>query len=137
MKKTFMLFAIIMLSGMLLSAQSAKNSIEVLYFKANLACCKARACNALESDIQNIISESYPDSSVVLTEIKLIDTTNNALIAKYNAQSQTVVIVKKKKKKEFSIDVSDIVKAYVQNQNKETLKQELMAKIEEIKKQKK
>lgn len=126
-----------MFSGMLLNAQTAKNKIEVLYFKANLACCKARSCNALESDIKKIISESYPDSSVVLTEVKLVDTINNALIAKYNAQSQTVVIVKKRKKKEFSIDVSDIVKAYVQNQNKETLKQELTSKISEIQKKKK
>jgi len=137
MKKPIVLFAIIMLSGMLLNAQSAKNKIEVLYFKANLACCKARSCNAMESDIQTIISESYPDSSVVLTEVKLADTTNNSLIEKYMAQSQTVVIVKKKKNKEFSIDVSDIVKAYVQNQNKETLKQDLTAKISELKKKKK
>jgi len=137
MKKILVLFAIIMLSGMMLNAQSAKNKIEVLYFKANLACCKARSCNALESDIQKIISESYPDSSVVLTEVKLIDTTNNALIAKYKAVSQTVVIVRKKKNKEFSIDVSDIVKEYITNQNKETLKQELIAKVDEIKKKKK
>lgn len=137
MKKSIVLFAIIMLSGMLLSAQSAKNKIEVLYFKANLACCKAKACNVVEADIQKIISDNYPDSSVVLTEVKLADTTNNALIAKYNAQSQTVVIVRKKKDKEFSIDVSDIVKVYIQNQNKETLKQELVAKVDEIKMKKK
>lgn len=137
MKKHIVLFVVIMFSGFLLNAQSAKNKIEVLYFKANLACCKAKACNALESDIQTIITEAYPDSSVVLTEVKLIDTTNNALIEKYKAQSQTVVIVRKKKNKEFSIDVSDIVKAYITNQNKETLKQELIAKVDEIKKKKK
>lgn len=136
MKKSIVLFVIIMFSGMLLNAQSSKNKIEVLYFKANLCACKAKSCNALEADIKNIISENFPDSSVILTEVKLADTTNNALIAKYKAQSQTVVIVTNKKKKEFSIDVSDIVKAFVQNQNKETLKQELIAKIDEIKKKK-
>ncbi len=134
MKKTILILAAIMLSGMLLSAQSTKEKIEVLYFKANLVCCKARACNALESDIQNIISENYPDSSVVLKEIKLADEANKTLVEKYKAQSQTVIIVKKKKNKEFSIDVSEIVKAYVQNQNKETLKQELISKISELKK---
>lgn len=125
-----------MFSGMLLNAQTSKGKIEVLYFKANLACCKAKACNALEFDLQNFISKNYPDSSVVLTEIKLADTTNNALIKKYNAQSQTVIIVKKKKKKEYSVDVTDIVKAYVQNRNQEALKQELTAKVSEIKKKK-
>lgn len=137
MKKFIFFFVIIMLSCLFLNAQSAKNKIEVLYFKANLACCKARSCNALESDIQKIISESYPDSSVVLTEVKLADSANNALIAKYNAESQTVVIIRKKKNKEFSIDVTDVVKAYIQNQNKETLKQQLIAKVDEIKKKKK
>ena len=137
MKKPIVLIAIIMLSGMLLSAQSVKNKIEVLYFKANLSCCKSRACNALEAEIQNIISENYPDSSVVLTEIKLVDEANKALIEKYNAKSQTVIIVRKKKKKEFYVDVSDIVQSYVQNQNKETLKQEVTAKISEIKEKKK
>ena len=137
MKKSILLFGVIIFSGMMLNAQTAKNRIEVLYFKANLACCKARSCNALEGDIQKIIAESYPDSSVVLTEVKLADSTNISLIEKYKAQSQTVVIVKKTKKNEFSTDVTEIVKGYVINQDKESLKKELIAKIGEIKKKNK
>ena len=137
MKKSILLFGVIIFSGMMLNAQTAKNRIEVLYFKANLACCKARSCNALEGDIQKIIAESYPDSSVVLTEVKLADSTNISLIEKYKAQSQTVVIVKKTKKNEFSTDVTEIVKGYVINQDKESLNKELIAKIGEIKKKNK
>jgi hypothetical protein len=136
MKKTLLFIAIIMLSGIMLSAQSSKEKIEVLYFKANLACCKARACNALETDIQTILQRNFADSSVVLKEIKLSDSANKALIEKYKAQSQTVIILKSKKKKETSADVSDIVKTYVQNQNKEALEKALLAKINEVKKKK-
>jgi len=136
MKKSIVLLAIIMLSGMLLNAQSSKNKIEVLYFKANLACCKAKACNVLENDIKAMVYKIYPDSNVVFKEILLADTMNNSLIAKYKAQSQTVVIIKKKKNKEISIDISGIVKTYVQNQNKETLEQEMKSKFDELEKKK-
>jgi hypothetical protein len=111
-------------------AQKSKVKIEVLYFKANLACCKARACNALESTIQNIILKNYPDSNkVVFREIRLADEANKTLIDKYKAQSQTVVLVKKKKKKEESIDVSDIVNNYKISANQEILEKELNEKI--------
>lgn len=136
MKKTALFLAIIIISSTALFSQSSKGKLEVLYFKANLACCKARACNALGTDIQSIIQKNFADSSVVLREIKLADETNKALVEKYKAQSQTVIIVKKKKKKETSTDVSDIVKAYVQDQNKETFEQALLAKINEVKKKK-
>ncbi|OIP02067.1 MAG: hypothetical protein AUJ97_06420 [Bacteroidetes bacterium CG2_30_32_10] len=109
MKKTIFLLTIAIFSGMMLFAQSKKSSIEVLYFKANLACCKAKACNVLESDIQNIITKNYPDGSVKFTEVKLVDVANKDLIDKYNAKSQTVIIVKKTKKKETFVDVSDLV----------------------------
>ncbi|MDD5571619.1 MAG: hypothetical protein PHD97_10775 [Bacteroidales bacterium] len=131
MKKIIVIVATIMLSGIMLSAQSTKSKVEVLYFKANLACCKARACYVLEVDIQNIVGK---DTSIVFREIKLADEANKALVEKYKAKSQTVIIIKKKKKKEYSTDISDIVQAYVQNQNKETLEKELMNKINEIKK---
>lgn len=122
-----------MFSGMLLNAQNNKGKIEVLYFKANLACCKAKACNAIETDIQAIILKNFPDNSVSFKEIKLADTLNNALIKKYSAVSQSVIIVKKKKKKEFSTDISYAVKSYIQSQNKEALEAELLSKIAEIK----
>jgi hypothetical protein len=137
MKKNIVLFAFIMLSVVTLSAQSKKGKIEILYFKANLCACRAKSCSALENDIKAIVGKNYPDSSVVVTEIKLADDANKALVEKYKAQSQTVIIVKKKKNNEFSSDVSDIVKTYVQDQNKETLEQQLKIKIDEIKKKKK
>jgi hypothetical protein len=137
MKKNIVLFAFIMLSIISLSAQSKKGKIEILYFKANLCACRAKSCNALENDIKTIVQKNYPDSSIVVTEIKLADDANKSLVEKYKAQSQTVIIVKKMKKNEFSSDITDIVKTYVQDQNKETLEQQLKNKIDEIKKQKK
>jgi hypothetical protein len=131
MKKTIFLLTIAILSGMMLYAQSKKSSIEVLYFKANLACCKAKACNQLEADIQNLITKNYPKGNVVFKEIKLADAANKELIDKYNAKSQTVIIVKKTKKKESFSDVSDIVQKYMISQDKAGFEKDLTAKINE------
>jgi len=132
MKTSLILLIIVMTSVINLSAQTKNAKIEVLYFKANLACCKAKSCNALENDIKTIIVKNYPDSnSVIFKEIKLVDEANKALIEKYKAESQTVIIIKKKKKKETSIDVTDIVKIYIKDQNKESLEKQLISKINE------
>jgi hypothetical protein len=131
MKKTIFLLTIAILSGMMLYAQSKKSSIEVLYFKANLACCKAKACNQLEADIQNLITKNYPKGNVVFKEIKLADAANKELIDKYNAKSQTVIIVKKTKKKESFSDVSDMVQKYMISQDKAGFEKDLTAKINE------
>ena len=50
----FLLVASMAISGTLFG-QSNKRNVEVLYFKANLACCKATACNVLEGNIRSII----------------------------------------------------------------------------------
>jgi hypothetical protein len=129
MKKIFLgLFVVLLMTN--LSAQTKKNPIEVLYFKANLACCKARACNALEDNIVKIIEKNYPKRNVVLKEIKLSDTLNTALIEKYKAKSQTIVIVKKSKKAESSNDISDLVKTNIQNYD--NLEKEIVAKLNEF-----
>ncbi|HNW90079.1 MAG TPA: hypothetical protein PKN48_10475 [Bacteroidales bacterium] len=130
MKKVTLLLAFLIISTSALFAQSAKGKAEVLYFKANLACCKAKACNVLEADIKTIVEKNYPKGNVVFKEIKLAEESNKALVEKYQAGSQTVVIVKKKKKNETSINVTDIVKNYLLDQNKETLEKELVAQID-------
>ena len=84
------LLAMLAISGNLF-AQSNKKSVEVLYFKANLACCKAKACNALEGNIKSIIDKNYPNGNVNFKVVKLADEANKELVDKYKAQSQTVV----------------------------------------------
>lgn len=132
MKKTIFLLTIAIFSGMMLFAQAKKSTVEVLYFKANLACCKAKTCNALQADIQSLITKNYPNGNVVMKEVKLADEANKDLIAKYNAKSQTVIILKKSKKKEKYFDASDMVQKYVQSQDKTTFEKEFIAKINEI-----
>jgi len=130
MKKTALFLAIIIISASALFAQSTKGKAEVLYFKANLACCKAKACNVLEAGIKGIVEKNYPGGNVVFKEIKLAEENNKALVDKYQAGSQTVIIIKKKKKKEASINVSDLVQNYLKNPDKVTLEKELIAKID-------
>ncbi len=136
MKKAILLLSVFVCFSSMIFAQSSKAKVEVLYFKANLACCKAKACNMVESDITGILQKNFADSSVILREIKLADDANKDLVAKYKAQSQTVIIRKVTKKKECSADVSDLVKSYMLDQNKENLEKSLLAKISEVKKKK-
>jgi len=133
MKKiVFMLFiALFMATGITL-AQQKKTTAEVLYFKANLACCKARACNALESTVKIIVEKNWTDGKVVFRQVKLSDTLNNELIKKYNAQSQTLIIVVKKKKKESSTDVSGMLRDYATTNDAVKFEKELTDKINEV-----
>lgn len=130
MKKTALFLAIIIISASALFAQSTKGKAEVLYFKANLACCKAKACNVLEADIKGIVEKNYPKGNVSFKEIKIAEESNKPLVEKYQAGSQTVIIVNKKKKKETSINVSELVQNYLKNQDKAALETELIAKID-------
>lgn len=130
MNKVILFVSAFLISVSALFAQSTKGKAEVLYFKANLACCKAKACNMLEADIRNIVEKNYPKGNVIFKEVKIADESNKALIEKYQATSQTVIIVKKKKKKEISLNVTDIVKSYMLDQKKEKLEKELIAKID-------
>jgi len=130
MKKATLFLAFLMISASALFAQSTKGKAEVLYFKANLACCKAKACNVLEADVKSIVEKNYTKGNVVFKVVKIAEESNKALVEKYQAVSQTVIVVKKKKKNDTSINVTDIVKNYMLDQNKETLEKELIAKID-------
>jgi hypothetical protein len=137
MKKNIVLFAFIMVSVITLSAQSKKGKMEILYFKANLCACKAKSCSVLENDIKAFVEKNYSDGSVVFLEVKLADDANKALVEKYKAKSQTVIVIKKMKNNEVSSDISDIVKTYAKDQNKDSFERQFRSKIDEIKKKKK
>ncbi|MFW5793164.1 MAG: hypothetical protein ACOCWC_02690 [Bacteroidota bacterium] len=121
MRKNLLTLAIIIFIG--LSAFSQQS--EVLYFKANLPCCPAKACNILEAEIKEIIENNYSDNEIVFKTIKIADSNNSELIKKYNAKSQTVVIVSN----ETTVDVSDIVKSYTRKKDKVEFESKLLAKI--------
>ncbi|MDA3818926.1 MAG: hypothetical protein PF590_00415 [Candidatus Delongbacteria bacterium] len=109
-----------------------QNTGEVLFFKAELSCCKARACEQLEKDIKSMVEESFSDNELAFRSVKIADKENKALVNKYNAKSQTVVVVADKKGKEKSIDISDLVARYQKTQNKEAVKKEIVDKIKTI-----
>jgi hypothetical protein len=127
MKRLALIFCILVFATTSLLAQKA----EVLYFKAELACCQAKACNAIEEVVKEVVEKNFNGEAVSFKEVKLADEANKELVDKHNAKSQTVVIISKKKKKETVVDVSDIVRSYSRNQNKEELEKQLVAKINE------
>jgi disulfide oxidoreductase YuzD len=55
---------------------------EFLYFKADLACCKAKSCNALEGDLKALIEKNYPNGEVIFKTIKISDEANKDIVAK-------------------------------------------------------
>lgn len=131
--KKLLILSFFLLVAMAVSAQAGKK-VEVLYFKANLACCKAKSCAMLEADIKAIVEKNFSDGSVVFVEVKLADEANRALVEKYKAGSQTVVAVMKRKKKEKVTDLTEKVKQYVRTQDKAWLENELLTAISNLKK---
>ncbi|MBP7849717.1 MAG: hypothetical protein KA053_05530 [Lentimicrobiaceae bacterium] len=132
MKKTMLISWVMLLAISMSSfAQARKNGVEVLYFKANLACCKARACSAIQTDVEGVLAKHFAKENIAFRVIPLADPANQELIEKYKAKSQTVVIVKTKGKKERVTDVSDIVQVYSTSRNKERFEAALKAKVDE------
>jgi hypothetical protein len=125
--KTIHLTLAILFLGIALHAQKA----EVLYFKANLPCCQARACNTLETDIKNVISTQYNDKDVVFKTIRIADEENAELVKKYNAKSQTVVIINNSKKKNNITDASNIVRSYARSNDKDLFEKDFALKLKE------
>jgi len=109
-----------------------QNNAEVLFFKAELSCCKARACEQLEKDIKSIVEENFSDNELTFRSVKIADKENKALVGKYDAKSQSVVVVTDKSGEEKFIDISDLVARYQKNQNKESVKNEIVKKIKTI-----
>ena len=128
MKKLLPIFSILLLMSSMALAQKA----EIFYFKADLGCCRERACNALENDVKSIIESHFSERDVQFVTVKISDEANKELVEKHNAKSQTVVITAKKRRSEKTVDVSDIVRAYSRNQDKAELEKELIAKINDI-----
>ncbi len=128
MKQLFTILAFVLLSVVVLKAQK----VEVLYFKANLACCQAKACNAVEAEVKALVEKNFAADKVAFKEVKLADEANKELVAKFSAKSQTLVIVGKKRKKEVVADISEVVQKYTRSQNKEEFERDLVAKINEV-----
>jgi hypothetical protein len=62
-KRTLILLMSIFLLPSIAFAQDAKlkkNKAEVLYFKDRLPCCKGRACNILQSDVDSVVTKNLP-----------------------------------------------------------------------------
>jgi hypothetical protein len=125
MKKLFILLVFALSAAASANAQK----VEVLYFKADLACCRARACDNLEKDVKSMIEDTYKEGDLKFTTVRISDEANKALVEKYKAGSQTVVIVTTRRRNESSMDISDIVRAYSRNRDKANFEKELLARI--------
>ena len=127
MKSILAIFVMTLLAGLSASAQKA----EVMYFKAELACCMARACDAVETDVKAVIESNFNNGDVKFSSVRISDEANKALVEKHNARSQSVVIVAKDKNSETVVDVSDIVRNYSRSRDRATLEKDLLAKVSE------
>ncbi|MFO7868972.1 MAG: hypothetical protein R6U95_06720 [Bacteroidales bacterium] len=128
--RVYFLLSFLVISGIAF-AQSAQT--EVLYFKADLPCCPARACNRLESNIQSLIEKNFPNGNVVFREVKISDTIHAELVEHFDAKSQTVVIVRDRfLLKDVELDISDIVAQYARSRNREEIEAEIVQKIQSV-----
>jgi hypothetical protein len=124
MRKMILLVAVAIMSAAVAHAQKA----EVLFFKAELSCCAAKACNAIEADVKDVVSAKYTDGSVVFKTIMISDQANADLVQKHNAKNQTVVAVGKSKTE----DLTGIVAGYSRNKNKTVLENGMTEKINKV-----
>jgi anti-sigma28 factor (negative regulator of flagellin synthesis) len=125
MKKLMLLMVVTIFAVTTLTAQKA----EVLYFKANLACCKARACAGLQKEVQGIIEANFTAKDLVYKTVQLEEAANKQLVEKHKARSQTLVLVVKKRRGETVVDLSDLVRKYQRDRNKADFEKELVARI--------
>jgi len=112
--------------------QGYAQKVEVLYFKANLACCAAKACANLEGQIKSVVEKNFKTSVVAFKTIMLNDTAQSELINRYNAKSQTVVLVQKKKKNPQTKDVSEMVKNFNRTKDEAVFEKDIVAAIKEL-----
>lgn len=127
MTKLFAMAFMTLVLGLSASAQT----MEVLYFKADLACCRARACDALESNLKSIIESNFKDDNIQFTTVKISDAANKALVEKYNAGSQTVIVVTTHRRNETITNITDIVRNYSRNRDRENFEKELLTRLSE------
>ena len=106
-------------------AQSSAKKVEVLYFKASLSCCQAKACNNLEIIAKEIIAKNFSTDKVVFKTVIISDSANNELVKKYNAKSQTFIIVKNKK----YIDLSNALAKFARDNDKEAFEKTIVSQI--------
>lgn len=132
MKNIFLFLLVLSVLSINLNGQTKGTRVDVLYFKAQLSCCQARSCNALETDVKKVVDENFKDKNVTFKVIKLTDPANDELVKKYNAKSQTVILVSEKKGKVKTIDSSDIVTAFVKDKDFETFQKNLKEKITQL-----
>ncbi|TCO08384.1 hypothetical protein [Natronoflexus pectinivorans] len=124
MRKLILIAAIALMSGMATMAQKT----EVLYFKANLGCCMARACDLLQNDIKSMVESNFEASEVIFKEVRLADPANADLVQKFNARSQTVIIVKNGDTENFK-DISADARTYLRSRNSEEFESKLVASV--------
>ncbi|MFO7863442.1 MAG: hypothetical protein R6U85_05540 [Salinivirgaceae bacterium] len=122
------LSAIIVIAFMAIAGTSFGQTAEVLFFKANLSCCQARACNELEGNIKTIVEKHFANNEVAFRTVKLANEDNKSLVEKFNAKSQTVVIVKDDK----SLDITDLIASYQGAKDKEAAEQKIVSQIESL-----
>lgn len=128
MNKTLILISVLIFINLSAFSQKA----EVLYFKANLPCCQATACNNLENEVKGIIESNFTKGNVTFITKKIADPNNQDLVEQYNAKSQTLIIIgTNKKKKNNTLDVSDVLRKYMRSEDTDELEETLVAKINE------
>jgi hypothetical protein len=117
--------------ALIMAFTASAQKMEILYFKADMACCRAAACDALENEIKNIFESHFKNADIQFKSVRISDASNKALVEKYNAGSQTVVVVTTQRRNEISTDITDLIRTYSRSRNKANLETELTARLAE------
>lgn len=108
--------------------QAFTQQVEVLYFKANLGCCQARACSNLESNVKGVIEDNFDADQVVFKTVWLNNEDNAEIVNKLNARSQSVFIVNS----DEIVDISDIVRDFRRTRNTEDFETGIIETVKKL-----
>ncbi len=124
---------IIFIAFMAFAGTSFGQKAELLYFKANLSCCRGRACDQLENNLKSIIENNFSNDEITFRRVKIANKQNKALVSKYDAKSQTVIIVVDRMiGKDKTLDISDMVARYQRSRDKKAVEKEIVDKIKSV-----
>lgn len=120
----------LVITGLLFSGQLHSQNVEVLYFRADLGCCQARACQFFSGQVKEAVEQNYDNNKVAFRVVRISNPDNSDLVQEHNARSMSLVVVNTANGK--SEDVSEAMAEYRRNRDMDKLEEALINAINQV-----
>ncbi len=117
------------LAGLLFAGQAKAQNVEVLYFRADLGCCQARACEFFSGQVKEAMEQNYNSKDVVFRVVRIASPDNADLVKAHNARSMSLVVVNSANGK--SKDMSHALAEYRRDRDMDKLEAAIAEAVDE------